>query len=480
MLCGVFFPGPGGDWYQETRLDTTLAIVNHGTLSIDSYHRDTQDKTFYDGHYYSITAPGLSLAAVPSTWLIERAFGTAGLKSVGRSGHTSYQFFMLRYLETLITVTLPGAALLVLMFWFLAFLTDSLWTRTAVALALGFATNVFAYGQVFFAHTPAALLVFVGFAFIALLANPRWTAPHLPGFIRTHPRTSAGLAGLFLGVAILFEYQTAVAVVLIGTYALWKIPRLLPLIVLSAVPPVLGVLLCNWVAYHNAFTTGYAGHSVVYGHQYASGLAGLAWPPAPAALWGLSFSPYRGLLFLCPFLLLSVPGYVLWLRRQAPEALVSMALPAGYFVMICMYPVWSAGHSVGPRFLIPSLPFLCLPLAYVLDRYPRVRPIFLMLIAAACLNVWIQTLAGVGYPAPQFANPLLDYSVPALEHGTIRASLGSLFTAPLGQAHSPTSLFPLVVLLAGWTAWVLRPGVWKPTTGTYGAVPGSAVRRTPR
>jgi hypothetical protein len=37
------------DWEQIARLDTTVAIVNHGTFAIDRYQQNTGDKSFYDG-----------------------------------------------------------------------------------------------------------------------------------------------------------------------------------------------------------------------------------------------------------------------------------------------------------------------------------------------------------------------------------------------------------------------------------------------
>src|SRR5207249_4759356 len=54
----------GGGWNENSRFDLTRAIVEHHTLRIDAYHQNTGDKAFFDGHYYSDKAPGLSLAAV--------------------------------------------------------------------------------------------------------------------------------------------------------------------------------------------------------------------------------------------------------------------------------------------------------------------------------------------------------------------------------------------------------------------------------
>ena len=56
----------GGGWNQNSRFDLVRAIVEQGTLRIDAYHENTQDKSFYQGHYYSDKAPGLVLLALPA------------------------------------------------------------------------------------------------------------------------------------------------------------------------------------------------------------------------------------------------------------------------------------------------------------------------------------------------------------------------------------------------------------------------------
>lgn len=460
LLCCLFFPGPGGDWYQESRLDVTLALVNHATLSIDAYHRDTEDKAYYGGHYYSITAPGLSFVGVPVAWLYERAAGTKGLEDVGPSGHTSYQFFMLRYLETIVTVAVPAALLLLVFFWFLGFLTGSLFIRSALTLALGLATGLFPYGQVYVAHAPAAALLFTAFGLLYALAGPGRRAS-LPGVLRGHPALTAATAGFMLGLAILVEYQTAVAVAVLGVYMAVRQPRLLASVVGGAIPAVCVVLLCNQLMYHSLLSTGYGAHSVLWHSQFGNGIAGISWPPKGAALLGMSVSPFRGLLFLSPFLVLSIAGLWTWFRREAAEAAVCLVLPTAYFLMIAMIPFWQAGISVGPRYLLPSVPFLCAPIALALDRARLARVLFFALAALSLFNVWAQTLGGTGFPRQLYTNPLFQYSLPAILHGTIRASLGTPAVAPFGNPYSPAALLVLAALALGWSAFALRPGVWR-------------------
>ena len=49
---------PGGGWNQNTRFDLVRAVVERGVLTIDAYQKNTGDKVFKDGHWYSDKAPG--------------------------------------------------------------------------------------------------------------------------------------------------------------------------------------------------------------------------------------------------------------------------------------------------------------------------------------------------------------------------------------------------------------------------------------
>jgi len=54
--------GGGESGYRY--IDLTYEM-SRGKLNIDDVHDNTQDKAFYNGHYYIATAPGLSLFNLP-------------------------------------------------------------------------------------------------------------------------------------------------------------------------------------------------------------------------------------------------------------------------------------------------------------------------------------------------------------------------------------------------------------------------------
>lgn len=466
LLCVVYFPGPGGDWYQEARLDTTLALVYHGTFAIDAYQRNTQDKTYYRGHYYGITAPGQSLAGVPlaATYhlLAMHVFSPKQADELSRSGkHTSYQYFILKYLETLLTVTVPATLLLLLFFWFLGYFTPSVLNRAFLTLVLGLATDVFPYAQVLYAHVPATLLLFTGFALTYLLGEGR-ARGRASTWLVVRPQITAALIGASLGASVVFEYQTVLIGLCIAIYALGHLPkRSLPYLAAGALPGIVTVLACDEAIYGNPLITGYSHYSVLWKGSFQNDVAGFRWPPSWTALWGMTISPYRGILFLSPFLLLWLPGVWL-LRDRRPLQLLLIAIPVLYLITIAMSPFWYGGISVGPRYLTPTLPFLCLPIIFVCDAVQSHLQRWLLWTLAACtaFNVWAQTIGGAGYPFTTEQDPLLHYSLPAILQGTVRVNLGSMITAPFGAPYSPLTLLILIWLLVSWTAFVYRQAVF--------------------
>jgi hypothetical protein len=244
---------------------------------------------------------------------------------------------------------------------------------------------------------------------------------------------------------------------MVGIYALTQVPlRLIPFLILGAIPPAAVVMGYNYAAYHNPLTTGY-GCSDKYWAGECKGIGGFTLPPAGSAIRGMSVSFDRGLFFLSPFLVLAFPGYVLWFIRSRSELTtlaVCLVIPVVFFVTIACYWGWNGGQVVGPRYLMELVPFLALPIIFVLDRMRGIvsrLPIY-MLILASFLNVWIETLGGRAFPTGPTHDPLRNYSFPNLAHGQVPLNLGTF----LGL-NGKSSLVPLAVVLLAWSAAMLLP-----------------------
>jgi hypothetical protein len=65
LTCsGYFFPRLS-NWESNSRMDLVYALGDEGTIRIDDYHLNTEDKAFFDGHYYTEKSIGPSLTGLP-------------------------------------------------------------------------------------------------------------------------------------------------------------------------------------------------------------------------------------------------------------------------------------------------------------------------------------------------------------------------------------------------------------------------------
>jgi hypothetical protein len=208
----------------------------------------------------------------------------------------------------------------------------------------------------------------------------------------------------------------------------WDLHR----VVCGALP--LGLLFAayNWVIFHTPFPAGYRYH-VEYHDVHGQGFMGFT-GPTWAALYGITLSPYRGLFFLSPVLLLSLPGIALLWRdpRFRSTAVLVAALLMGFLLYVASYLYWSGGDAVGPRFLVPLVPFLMLPVARAWSEWSvhRIgRPALWALLLISALNVWTQSIAGQHYPPYEFRgsvvwNPTTQWALPLLREGDVADNFG--------------------------------------------------------
>ncbi|MDQ5825742.1 MAG: hypothetical protein M3441_16230 [Chloroflexota bacterium] len=81
----------------------------------------------------------------------------------------------------------------------------------------------------------------------------------------------------------------------------------------------------------------------------------------PLAFYGLTLSPGKGLLIFAPPVLAGLAGFYLLFRQRRAEALLFAALAASFLVIYSFNTSWHGGATWGPRYLLPVLPFLVIP-----------------------------------------------------------------------------------------------------------------------
>jgi 4-amino-4-deoxy-L-arabinose transferase-like glycosyltransferase len=465
LLCyGWFVPRAGrSDWNATARADLVFAVADHGVLWIDHYHQNTGDKAYFEGHYYAVGSIGPSLLALPAYLVLEPLLAlppvarrlargeAARMQALPPGAHrdATPRERLAMLVMTLFAVSLPSAVMGVVVYRLACRVVPRERDALVAALAYGLATVAFPYSKALFQHQVSAFGAFVGFYLLWRVVR-EGAAPW-----------RLWVVGLLFSLATVSEYPVAPFLLILLLWAWREMPRPRELhrVVWAALP--LGLLFAayNWVIFHTPFPAGYRYH-VEYHDVHGQGFMGFT-GPTWAALYGITVSPYRGLFFLSPVLLLSLPGLVfLWrdARFRSTAVLVAILL-AGFLLYVASYLYWSGGDAIGPRFLVPLVPFLMLPVArawseWSVRRLGRVA-LWILLLASA-LNVWVQSVAGHHYPPGEFrgtvvVNPTTQWALPLLREGDVADNLGYR----LGLTGLAT-LLPLAFLAAAVVLLVNR------------------------
>ena len=281
----------------------TASIVNEGRFEVDTYYRSSCDVAFYNGHYYSGLAPGISFIGAP--------FYAAGkgLFYFFPDQHIDFFYEKLeRYGETLpvdfyrnkkiisnyfpylskrqvlehlvistfilpvFTTTLFSAISAVLLYMLLKYFTNKSKLRIMITLLYAFGTLVFPWATGFFQRPIAIALGFAAFMLLFRLKHHK-----LKKF-----KSTLFFAGLLAGISVWFDYYNMLFAGLLFLYLLtfsFKIKskskkinhdflkyinlknfdwtKLISYSLGAAIPVIL-LLLYHYAAFENPFSTSYS------------------------------------------------------------------------------------------------------------------------------------------------------------------------------------------------------------------------------
>jgi hypothetical protein len=372
----------------------------------------------------------------------------------------------LRYAITYLLVIMPSAALVWLLWLFLARISGQEGWALLLAGVYALGTIAYVYSTWFFSHQVAAVLLFSSFLLVFLHLRHKRLDRRAGWF--------TALAGLFSGLAIISEYPTFVIAGCIGVYLLVVARdklRSAAVFVGGMVPMAALAVMYNLLAFGKPFATGYNYVNSAWYHSHAKGgLLGLADPssygvqaPSLYSLWQITFGTYRGIFLVSPVLLLALVGaFFMWRRRDVrPEFWLCVVVVVLYFLMDASRGVdqngWSGGSSVASRHLTPMLPFMIIPIVFGF-RNVWFRRVFLILGAISVAIVFtIVSTSGLFTFTDQ--NPLIKEAFPDFFGGRIGANWGATWFASYGVTHA-FSLIPLLVIAGGLAArigWQYRP-----------------------
>jgi 4-amino-4-deoxy-L-arabinose transferase-like glycosyltransferase len=412
LLCyGFFLQQPA--WNEYSRYDLIRAVVEEGTVRIDSFEGNTGDKAFKDGHYYSDKAPGTAILGVPVYAAYLGLNRLAGIEEPPQEAAVAFLSFVISGLTT--------ALLVVLLVRFLIPYTGEPWALL-MGVALGLGSILFPFATMFFGHAASAFFLFA--SFYAL-----WSARRRGG-----GSWRVVLAGVLGGLAVITELSAALGVLVLAGYALFAGPsvgrlarpvlrrldlRTVALFAVGGVVPALLLFGHNTLAFGSPLSLGYTNlQNGGFAEGMSQGILGVTAPKLDV-LADLTIGS-RGLLRLSPWFVLAPLG-LLALRRRAvrAEVIVAAAICAAFLVFNAGYYLPFGGWTPGPRFLSPALPFAAVLVALAPRR---IRPVTVLLVV---YSVAVMVAATATRPNAEelYEDPLLQLWIPRLLSGELADTL---------------------------------------------------------
>ena len=340
------------DWQQLTVNDTpldptaTMVIIGEGTCTGDVGIAP-------DGHFHPNKPPGSSLLAVPPYFVLYHAERWLGLDP-----DDWWVMSVNAWLCSALTVGLASALGVVLVLRLAAqFFPGHPGAALGAALTFGFGTTFFPFGTLMFDHNVTAVLLLASFA-AARDGRPV-------------------SSGVWAGIAAVTNYLAAVPGAMFGA---WLLCRRRPLRWGDAMRFTLGVLPClavllvyNVAAFGSPFALNTSFQNPAF-KEIAPAFLGMFTAPSWFAALVITVSPWRGVFVLSPALIVAMVCLLgRWkMGTLTAERRLILGCAAFFFLINICFNGFHGGFAAGPRYLIPALPFLCIPLAAAFVRWPRV------------------------------------------------------------------------------------------------------------
>jgi len=327
------------------------------------------------GHFHPNKPPGTSLLALPAYFVIFHLE-----RMLGINPDHWWTMNLNAWLTTIFSVGLISALGCVLFYRLACEFSGGAKTPALLAtFALAFGTTFFPFGTILFDHNLTAML---------LLASFYWLRPHT---------ARPALAGFCAGFAVVTNYVAGGAVVALGLYALLaNCPAMSPRewqwrrAIFYSLGGLLPAAMLGWYHFVN-FGSPFALNNDFQNPLFKDPRGSLGMFVVPHSSEDfqrllyvsgiLSISPYRGVFWLAPVLILGLCGLVCWLHEKTwvAEARLCIAVFGWFFLVNMSFNGYHGGYAAGPRYLIPGLPFLALPLALAFVRWKRTALVLLVI-----------------------------------------------------------------------------------------------------
>ncbi len=314
---------------------TTAALADHRSFKVEADAGIPQIIAGVDA-YYSTYDPGQPLLSVPF-------YGMGSLlAALFPSGdRVALTVLFVSFLPLVATVSTG-----IILYQLASFFYTDKRVSTLVVLVWAVFTLAWPYSKFYF---PEALITFfLTLAFYKLCA--------------THQLNSRDILWIAtaLGFAITIRVSSAIYVIPFFIGILLSLrsgsERVRALFIFGlSLSPFLGiVLLHNYIRFHDLFHSGYAGQ--LFNGSIVEGL------------YGFLLSSGRSMFLYSPFLLLSFAFFGRFIKKWRIAGFTAAFVLVVALLFFSSWWAWYGGWSWGPRFLVPLLPMLIIPLGIFFQR----------------------------------------------------------------------------------------------------------------
>jgi hypothetical protein len=323
------------------------------------------DVSFFRGHFHPAKAPGSAFAALPAYFVIYHVE-----RIVGDDPDDWRTLTMNAWLTSALSVGLISALGCVLFFRLAVRISGGRALESILTtLTFAFGTMFFPYGTTLYEHNVIAAALLASFYLLWRVKEAAVSSDS--GLSDRKAGLYISLAGLCAGYAAITNYIMAIVVLMLGCYVVFSVRRKGGWIWfgLGVLGPFLLLCSYNIACFSTPFTTNYQYENPAFKTGSGAFLNVFLLPQWDVLLMVL-FSSFRGLFITSPVLLLSAYGLSKWLRseRLRSESWLILSIIAFHLLFISTFNGWHGGWAVGPRYLVPALPFLVLP---VIDGFKR-------------------------------------------------------------------------------------------------------------
>ena len=368
-------PTHNADWY--IRYQVTCSIVEHNAFNINPYDGSRRTGPGIDGRNYAQYTLGQSVAMVP-LYMLGRIFAGVSHTNCDAQTANTIVFLTCKSLDLFL-----GALLCALLFATARLLGYSRRTALTVTLVLAFCTSLWPDVLSNEEHTMESL-----FLLTAAYAALRYSLQ------RNKCVWWLVAMGIAAGLVFVTRVSGIVAVPIFAIYlAVFHrrderggdsvarprrqlLVRDIGLFAAGLLPSVIVNGAYDALRFGSPFRTGpYPDQTFGY--------------PPWLGLPNLLISPGKGLIWYSPAVLLLVVAALAFWRRWPMPSILFAIICGGYLLFYSNVNYWHGDPAWGPRYLYAILPYLTLPLAELLERWPayrlRVRGLLVAVLAASFL-----------------------------------------------------------------------------------------------